>query len=65
MCICLSVIISLYGGVICVYVNTVYGFYEGFLCLVGCFNMIIWTPTVLSVFYACVFFFVFGPVQRN
>ena len=26
-------------------------------CLVGCFSMIIWTPTVLSVLYACVLYF--------
>ena len=26
-----------------------------FLCLIGCFSMIIRTPTVLSVLYACVF----------
>ena len=33
------------------------GFYEhSFLCLVGCFSMIIWTPTVLSVLYACVLY---------
>ena len=31
-----------------------YGY--SFLCLVGCFSMIIWTPTVLSVLYACVVF---------
>ena len=28
-----------------------------FLCLVGCFGMIIWTPTLLSVLYACVLYF--------
>ena len=34
------------------------GFYGySFLCLVGCFNMIIWTPTVLSVLYARVLYF--------
>ena len=34
------------------------GFYGySFLCLVGCFSMIIWTPTVLSVLYACVLHF--------
>ena len=37
-----------------------------FLCLVGCFSMIIWTPTVLSALYALVlYFFLFAPVQRN
>ena len=40
------------------YVDTVYGFYGySFLCLVGCFSMITWTPTVLSVLYACVSYF--------
>ena len=28
-----------------------------FLCLVGCFSLIIWTSAVLSVLYACVLFF--------
>ena len=45
-------------GVVFVYVDTVYGFlWVFFLCLVGCFSMIIWTPTVLSVLYACVLYF--------
>ena len=40
------------------YVDTVYGFYGySFLCLIGCFSMITWTPTVLSVLYACVLYF--------
>ena len=25
-------------------------------CLAGCFSMIVWTPAVLSVFYACVLY---------
>ena len=33
------------------------GFYGYFLCLVGCFSMIIWTPTVLSVLYASILYF--------
>ena len=45
-------------GVVFVYVNTVYGFlWVFFLCLVGCFSMVIWTPTVLSVLHACVLYF--------
>ena len=45
-------------GVIFVYIDTVYGFYGySFLCLVGCFSMIMWTPAVLSVLYACVLYF--------
>ena len=28
-----------------------------FLCLVGCFSIIILTPAVLSVLYACVLYF--------
>ena len=39
-------------GVIFVYVDSVFGFYGYFfLCSVGCFSMIIWTPAVLSVSY--------------
>ena len=64
-CVCVSVCPSVclsssvcMVGVIFVYVDTVYGFYGCFfLCLVGCFSMIIWTPTVLSVLYACVLYF--------
>ena len=34
------------------------GFYRySFLCLAGCFSMIIWTTTVLSVLYACALYF--------
>ena len=46
-------------GAVFVYVDMVYmGFYGYcFLCLVGCFSTIIWTPTVLSVLYACVLYF--------
>ena len=54
------------GVIIFVYVDMVYGFYGySLLCLVGSFRMIIWTPAVLSVLYACVCIFVFAPVQRN
>ena len=57
VCICLSSSVCMVG-VIFVYVDTVYGFYGySFLCLVGCFSMIIWTPTVLSVLYASVLYF--------
>ena len=45
-------------GVIFVYVDMVYGFYGySFFYIIGCFSMIIWTPTVLSVLYACVLYF--------
>ena len=45
-------------GVIFVYVDTVFGFYGySFLRLVRCFSMIIWTPAVMSVLYACVLYF--------
>ena len=44
-------------GVIFVY-NTLFGLYGySFLCLVGCFSMIIWTPAVLRVLSACVLYF--------
>ena len=54
VCVCLSSLVCVVG-VIFVYVDTVYGFYGySFLRSVGCFSMIIWTPTVLNVLYACV-----------
>ena len=28
-----------------------------FNCFVGCLSMIVWTPVVLGVLYACVFYF--------
>ena len=44
-------------GVIFVYSDTVFGFYGySFLCLVGCFSKIVWTPAVLSVLYTCVLY---------
>ena len=46
------------AGVIFVYADMVFGFYGySFICLVGCLSMIIWTPAVLSVLYACVLYF--------
>ena len=64
VCVCLSVCLSVrlsslvcMVGVIFVYVDTVYWFYGYFLCLLGCFSMIIWTPSVLSILYACVSYF--------
>ena len=47
-------------GAIYVYVDTVFGFYVCLFflnCLAGCLSMIIWTPVVLSVLYACVLYF--------
>ena len=47
-------------GVIFLYIDTIYEFFYGFsfFCLVGCFS-IVWTPTVLSVLYACVLYFLY------
>ena len=37
-------------------------FVAGFFnCLVRCFSMIVWTPAVLSVLYACVLYFCICP----
>ena len=70
MCVCLSICLTslvCMVGVIFVYADTGFGFYgySFFLCLVGCFSMIIWTLAVLSVLHACVCIFVLAPVQRN
>ena len=50
------------AGIMYVYVDTVFGFYGYFFfflfnCLAGCLSMIVWTPAVLGVFYACVLHF--------
>ena len=46
-------------GVIYVYVDMVFGFYVAlvFHRLVGCLSMVVWTPAILSVLYACVLYF--------
>ena len=37
-----------------------------FFCLIGCFSMIVWTPTVFECLICMRFsIFVFAPVQRN
>ena len=50
VCVCLSVCLSslvCMVGVVFVYIDTVYGvLWVFFLCLAGCFSMIIWTPPV-------------------
>ena len=50
--VCLSSIVCM-DGFLCMLIM---GFMGIFLCLVGCVSMIIWTPTVLSVLYACVLY---------
>ena len=34
-------------------------------CLAGCFSMIVWTPAVLSVLYACVLYFCICPCSAQ
>ena len=46
--VCLSVNISLCSWVIFLYVDAVYWFSVCFLCLIGCFIMIVSTPTVFE-----------------
>ena len=49
------------------YVDTVFGFYVFgfFFCLVGCLRMIVWTPAVLGVLYACVLYFCICPCSAQ
>ena len=54
--VCLSSIVCMVGVVLCTFIRYM-GFYGYFLCLVGCFSMVIWTTTVLSFLYACVLYF--------
>ena len=75
VCVCLCVSVSLsvslsslvcMVGVIYVYVDTALRFMGFFLnCLVGCLSMIVWTPTVLSVLYACVLYFCTSPCSAK
>ena len=59
MCVCVCVYSLVFMvWVILLYVDPVFGFYGySFLCLVGCFSMIILTRAVLSVLNACVLYF--------
>ena len=64
VCVCVCVIISLYGWVyscvwlfLCTLIRYLVLWVFFCLCLVGCFSMIIQTPAVLSVLYACVLYF--------
>ena len=58
--VCLSVIISLCSWVIFVYVDAVYWFYGcSFLCLIGCFSMVVWTPTVFQCLICMLFLFLY------
>ena len=60
VCVCVSVIISLCSWVIFVYVDVVYWFYGcSFLCLIGCFSMIVWTPTVFECLICMPFLFLY------
>ena len=55
----LSVIISLHGWgyFLCTLIRYIGFMGVLFLSLIECFSMIIWTPTVLSVLYACILYF--------
>ena len=60
VCVCVCVIISLRSWVIFVYVDAVYWFYGcSFLCLIGCFSMIVWTPTVFKCPLSMQFLFLY------
>ena len=60
VCVCVSVIISLCSWVIFVYVDVVHWFYGcSFLCLIGCFSMIVWTPTVFECLICMRFLFLY------
>ena len=55
--VCVCVIISLCSWVIFVYVEAVYWFYGcSFLCLIGCFSMIVWTPVFECLTCMCFLF---------
>ena len=50
-----------FGFFVCVCFVLFFFCFFFFYCLVGCFSMIVWTPAVLSVLYACVLYFCICP----
>ena len=57
LCVCVWSLVFMVW-VIFLHIDMVFGLYGySFLCLIGCFSMIILTPAVLSVLYACVLYF--------
>ena len=62
VCVCVSVCLSsLVCVVIFVYVDVVYWFYgcSFFICLTGCFSMIVWTPTFFECLTCMRFLFLY------
>ena len=67
MCVCVCMSLVCMVGAIYVYVGTVFGFHGYFFlnCSVGCFSMIVRTPAVLSVLYACVsYLYLFSAIEH-
>ena len=60
--VCLSTLVCVVGLFLCMLMRYV-GFMGIFLCLIGCFSMIVWTPTVFECLICM--HFLFAPVQRN
>ena len=60
VCLCLSVIISLCSGLFLCTVMQYIGFVGVlFSCLIGCFSMIVWTPTVFECLICMRFLFLY------
>ena len=57
--VCLSSLVCVVGVFLCTLMQYIGFMGVHFLCLIGCFSMIVWTPTVLSVLYACIFYFLY------
>ena len=66
--VCLSVIISLCSWVIFVEVDAVYWFHWCFLRLIGCFSIIVWTPTVFECLicmrFLLLYFHLFSAIEH-
>ena len=67
VCVCVCVITSLCSGLfLCTVMQYTGSVGVLFLCLIGCFSITVWTPTVFGGSYMHAFsIFVFAPVQRN
>ena len=59
VCVCLSSLVCVVGLFLCTLMRYI-GFYGcSFLCLIGCFSMIVWTPTVCEGLICMRFLFLY------
>ena len=61
LCVCVSSLVCVVGLFLCSLMQY-FGFMGGFFCLIGCFSMIVWTPTVFEclICMCCLFWYLHG-----